>query len=132
MSKSKETLQHLTYGFVALFLISVVSFAHANEITPIENQKIEYLINAIATLDDAKFIRNDSAYDAKTAADHLRLKLKNAGSKVKTADDFIRYCASVSSMSGAPYQIRFVDGRTITSESFLQQKLVEFQKQKGF
>jgi hypothetical protein len=29
-------------------------------------------------------------------------------------------------MSGTPYQIRFLDGRVVTSEAFLHQRLAEF------
>ena len=56
------------------------------------------------------------------------MKLRKAGSRVKTAEDFIRYCGSQSSVSGQPYQIRYADGRTVTSESFLRAKLAELEK----
>jgi hypothetical protein len=95
-----------------------------------EAQKIEHLIRAVEKLGNAKFVRNGSAYDAKAAADHLRLKLRNAGQRVKTAEDFIRLCASKSSVSGKPYQIRFADGRMQTSEAFLRAKLEEMDKLK--
>ena len=66
----------------------------------IEEHKIQYLISAVADLKDARFLRNGSEYDAQRAADHLRLKLRYAGDRVKTAEDFIVYCATASSMSG--------------------------------
>ncbi len=110
----------------ALLLVGVLTLGYAGDLAPQENRKIEFLIASIETLRDAKFVRNGTEYDAKTAAHHLRLKLKNAGSRVKSADDFIRYCASVSSVSGVPYQIRYADGRVITSEAFLRQKLSEY------
>jgi Family of unknown function (DUF5329) len=109
-----------------LFVLSMSAFTHAADSTSLEGQKITYLIASIETLQGAKFIRNGTAYDAKAAADHLRLKLRNAGSRVVTADDFIRLCASASSVSGIPYQIRFADGRVVSSEAFLRQKLGEF------
>ncbi len=114
--------------FAALVLISVVACAHAGDLAPIESQKIDYLIASVEALNDAQFVRNGTAYDAKAAADHLRLKLRNAGSRVSTAEDFIRYCASVSSISNKPYQIRFSDGRVVTSEAYLRQKLSEFRE----
>lgn len=88
-----------------------------------EPEKIQYLIGSVEKLAGAQFIRNGSAYDARAAADHLRLKLREAGSRVKTAEDFIRYCGSKSSMSGEPYRIRFADGTTVTSEEFLRGRL---------
>jgi hypothetical protein len=102
------------------------AMAHAGELAPLEAAKIQYLITAIATLDHAVFIRNGTGYDARTAADHLRLKLRNAGSRVRSAEDFIKYCASVSSISGEPYRIRFADGYTVTSEAFLRGKLAAY------
>jgi DNA polymerase III epsilon subunit-like protein len=110
----------------ALMLTVICIVARAGDLAPTESQKIDYLIDAIATLENAQFVRNGTAYDAKAAADHLRLKLKKAGSRVKSAEDFIRLCASASSMSGIPYRIRFSDGRVVTSEAFLRQKLAEF------
>lgn len=110
----------------ALLFLAAFTLGHANDRAPLESRKIDYLIAAIETLGDAKFVRNGTAYDAKTAADHLRRKLKYAGSRVKSADDFISYCATKSSMSGKPYEIRFGDGRVETSEAFLRQKLSEF------
>jgi hypothetical protein len=90
-----------------------------------EDEKIDYLIATVEKLSGAKFIRNGSAYDAAAAADHLRLKRRNAGSRCKTAEDFIRWCASGSSMSGKPYRIRFADGTEVTSEAFLRARLKE-------
>jgi len=46
------------------------------------------------------------------------MKWKYAGKRVKTAEDFIRCCASVSSISGSKYRIRFADGRTVDSEVY--------------
>lgn len=93
----------------------------------VEQQKIVYLIASIADLQDASFIRNGKEYDAGHAAEHLRLKLRRAGERVRTAEDFIVYCGTGSSMSGTQYQIRFRDGRTIESAAFLRRKLAEYE-----
>ena len=111
---------------IAAMIFGLAAAARAGDLAPVESQRIDYLISAIETLEGAQFIRNGIAYDAKSAADHLRLKWKNAGSRVRTAEDFIRYCGSVSSVSGTPYQIRFSDGHVVSSEAFLRQKLAEF------
>ncbi len=91
-----------------------------------EANKIQYLISSIETLNGAEFIRNGKVYDAKRAADHLRFKLKKAGDRVKTAEDFIRLCASKSSLSGEPYLIRFSDGVTVEAEVFFRNRLKAF------
>lgn len=91
-----------------------------------EQQKIDYLIASVAALKDATFIRNGTSYDAEQAASHMRLKLRMAGGRVKTAEDFIVYCATGSSMSGIRYTIRFSDGRTVDAATFLRDRLVAY------
>jgi hypothetical protein len=112
---------------LSIFSLVLFSWAAAAAPSPVEARKIEHLIAAVEQLGDAKFIRNGTAYDAKKAADHLRLKLREAGERVATAEDFIRLCGSRSSVSGKPYEIAFDDGKRITSEAFLRAKLKELQ-----
>jgi hypothetical protein len=88
-----------------------------------ETQKIEALIQAVADLQGAVFLRNGSEHTPKQAADHLRLKWKNAGGRVKTAPDFIRYCASGSTLSGKPYEIRLKDGQTVLARDWFWTEL---------
>ena len=60
---------------------------------------------------------------AEEVAAHLRLKWRNAGKRVKTAPEFIQYCATGSSMSGRPYEIRLKDGRTVLARDWLWTEL---------
>jgi len=113
-------MKSIPLWFLALISLAVGT-AYAQD--PAEAAKIHQLIAAVETLEGAQFIRNERAYDAKAAADHLRLKLKTAGSRVKTADDFIRLCGSRSSLSGEKYRIRFADGTTVDSEVFFRNRL---------
>jgi hypothetical protein len=94
--------------------------------TNAEQQKIDYLIHSIETLQDATFIRNGIEYDARTAANHLRLKLRFAGNRVQTAEDFIVNCATASSMSAQKYQIKFQDGRVVEAANYLRNKLNDY------
>jgi hypothetical protein len=108
-------------AFVILALFSGTVSAQNN----IEKKKIEFLISSVENLKGAKFIRNGSEYDGKKAAEHLRMKLQNT-LVVQTADDFIRLCASKSSITGKPYMIRLSDGRTIKSEEYFREKLKKY------
>ncbi|MCX5846180.1 MAG: DUF5329 family protein [Deltaproteobacteria bacterium] len=111
----------LVTAFVILALFSGAVSAQDN----IEKKKIEFLISSVENLKGAKFIRNGSEHDGKEAAEHLRMKLQNVV-VVQTADDFIRLCASKSSITGKPYMIRSSDGKTITSEEYFRKKLKEY------
>jgi hypothetical protein len=113
----------LVAAFVILALFSGTLSAQDN----IEKKKIEFLISSVENLKGGKFIRNGSEYDdGKAAAAHLRMKLRRAGDHVKTADDFIKLCASKSYISGKPYMIRLPDGTTIKSEKYFREKLKEY------
>lgn len=118
-------------AFMTSLLPTILALTLAAAVSPASDKseaaKIESLIQSVAQLQGAKFVRNGSEYDAKAAADHLRLKLEKAGSRVKTADDFIRLCASQSSMTGQPYEIHWDDGRVMTSEAFLRARLAELE-----
>jgi len=95
----------------------------------LEQRKIEYLINSIANLHDARFIRNGSEYDSARAADHLRVKLSYASGRISTAADFIVYCATGSSMTGGAYQIKFANGRIVATAAFLRERLAKYPAQ---
>lgn len=94
----------------------------------IEKKKIEFLISAVENLKGAKFIRNGTEHNGKEAAVHLRMKVQKAGDRVRTADDFIRVCATKSLLSGKPYMIRSSEGKTIKSEEFFREKLKQYKK----
>ena len=94
-----------------------------------ENQKIDKLIEYTRNLKDATFIRNGSEYTAVQAADHLQLKRKNAGSDIKTARQFIKDLASVSSMTGNAYMIKFKGGKTYKFGEFLSRYLDSLEKE---
>jgi hypothetical protein len=88
-----------------------------------EAAKIDHLIDYIGKLAGATFVRNGKDYGPTEAARHLQYKREKAGDRVRTADDFIRLCASQSSLSGEAYLIRFADGRTRTAEDVLREEL---------
>lgn len=112
----------LSFLLLSFFLCATI----ANARDAREQARIDYLIDSLRSLKGAVFIRNGNEYDAKTACDHLRGKLKYAGERVKTAEQFIDYCASASSMSHKPYFIQFHDGTTQETRFYFQAKLREF------
>lgn len=112
------------------FVIMLVFPFQALAETITEAQKIEVLIKKIENLGEAVFIRNGNEHTPKDAADHMRLKLGNAGSRIKTAEDFIKYCGTGSSMTGEAYKIRFKDGSERLSSDVLNGFLKEMQPKK--
>ena len=113
--------------FLALWMLALCFAlpAHARESN--EQQKIDYLINSVSTMQGAVFIRNGTQYDGKKAAEHLRKKLDYAGEKIKTANEFIDQCATASWLSKRRYSIRFSDGHTRDSAAYFHSKLKEYE-----
>lgn len=91
----------------------------------VADREIDALIASVGALKGATFIRNGDAHSAADAASHLQLKRRNAGKRIKTAEDFITYCATGSSLSGKPYQIRLANGTTVASADFFKARLRE-------
>ena len=124
----RQSLSRLRTGLCILFLVGFLASPAIGQ-QDLEQRKIEYLINSIADLHDARFIRNGSEYDSKRAADHLRMKLQYARGRVNTAEDFITYCATGSSVTGGAYQIQFADGRIVATAAFLRERLAAYPAQ---
>ena len=116
-------------GFAMLILAAAMAPSMPARADSRSGEEIQFLISSVQSLKDAKFVRNGASYDPGSAADHLRLKLKNAGSRVNTAEDFIRLCATKSSASGQAYEIRFADGSVIATDKFLLERLAQYRKE---
>jgi hypothetical protein len=115
-------------ALVLFLLVMAVLPVHAQKKASSAKEKIEALIKHVEGLKDAKFVRNDTEYDARTAAKFLRGKWRASEAEIKTAQDFIDKAASVSSTSGKPYLIRFKDGKEIKSGDYLRAELKKLDK----
>ena len=119
-------------SIVPMMVLASQLSAPAKDTSPAltERVKIERLIETVAKMDGATFIRNGSEHSVKEAADHLRRKWQAAGSKISTAEQFIEHLASKSSLSGKPYQIRMPDKSLLDAGPLLRDKLKEIESGK--
>lgn len=108
-------------------LTSMISFHSAEAQQLSEQEKIEYLISHVENLTDAAFVRNGTIHTPERAAGHMRTKLRRARRHISTAEDFIRICASQSSITGRKYLITFTDGRSVESGTYLKKILEELE-----
>ena len=106
--------------FLILFLLCGVARA---ETSPVDEQKkIDCLLTEIQQ-SNAHFERNGQTYTAVEAHDHMRDKWNYVGGKIKTAEQFIDYIGTKSSLSGRFYYVLTPDGRKIPSREWLTEKL---------
>lgn len=110
----------LLVAFVAL----LAPLAQAREIH--EQARIDFLLHAIETAKGVTFIRNGSEHDGAAAAKHLQQKLSYGGERVKTAEDFIKYCATESSFTHRKYQVRTGNGVTTDAAAYFTALLRDF------
>ncbi|MDR3424100.1 MAG: DUF5329 family protein [Alphaproteobacteria bacterium] len=89
-----------------------------------EHYKIVYLLNVIGT-SDLVFIRNGVEYTGEEAKAHLQEKLDFVGDHIRTAEDFINYIASESSVTGVSYYVRLADGKQMEAGIWLRGELAK-------
>lgn len=97
----------------------------ANEQRALERATIAALLEDLAA-SKAVFIRNGTEYSGADAADHLRRKLRAAGEKVRTAEEFIELLATRSSASGEAYRVRD-GGEEFASADWFRKRLAALQ-----
>ena len=89
-------------------------------------REIDHLLNFVAT-SSCTFVRNGTEYPPDKARDHLASKYQFAGGKITTAEEFIKYLATESSMSGELYHVKC--GKTdALSGVWLTDELTRFRK----
>ena len=64
---------------------------------PSPKDEIDHLLNFVAA-SSCTFIRNGTEYPSDKARDHLASKYQVAGNRITTAEEFIKYLATESSM----------------------------------
>lgn len=90
--------------------------------------EIDHLMQAIET-SGCTFERNGYSHDGQEASAHIRKKYAYVKRKVTSTEDFIRYAATQSSVSGRPYQVT-CDGIEMPTAEWLVQELARFRGEK--
>ena len=97
-----------------IFLCSVfVSFSVSANQT-----EIDHLLSFVK-LTECQYERNGTKYNGEKAVKHIRKKYNYYSDDIKTAEDFIRYSATKSSMSGKAYKIHCEGKYAVTSQQWL-------------
>lgn len=112
--KIKDGLLGALMGFMIVFPL----YAAAME------EEIEHLLNFVEK-SGCSFERNGTAYNSREARAHIQRKYDYIKGRVKSTEDFIRYAASESSMSGRKCHA-ICDGETITSWEWLSNELKRY------
>ena len=111
-------------GVVALLGFAV---ALADSPAPAEPEaSIEYMLARVAS-SDVVFLRNGKAHTPAEAVDHMRLKYEYYEDRIRTPEDFIRWAATKSVLSGRAYKIRDESGE-VPASKWMHRLLAEYRE----
>ncbi len=108
----------------ALILLVILVVSQRAESEEGLGQEINHLLLYIEN-SGCTFIRNGKAYDAAEARAHIQKKYDYFKGRIKTTENFVKYSATKSSMSGKPYKVR-CNGREIFCADWLTVELEKF------
>ena len=101
----------------------------ATVLTPLGSQadtelEIKHLFEYIQN-SNCIFVRNGKEYNPSEALAHIQKKYEYAKRRITSAEDFIKYTVTKSSLSGQPYKV-VCDGRKILSAEWFMAELKRF------
>jgi hypothetical protein len=114
--------------FNKILLISLFIFSlniHAST-----QSEIIYLLNFVVST-DCQYERNGNFYNGKEAFEHINKKYKYYSDDIQSTEDFIKYAASKSKMSGKYYKIHCHNKSSIKSQDWLLTELMVYRKSKN-
>ena len=102
-----------------LFLLMVLSY-HISCLAE-TTKEIAALLNFVERT-ECTFIRNGKEYDSLEARQHIEKKYNYYKERITTAEDFIKYSAAKSSITGKPYKV-LCNGVRMNSAEWLNAEL---------
>jgi len=89
--------------------------------------EINHLLNFVAAT-DCKYERNGTMHTGKEAVEHINKKYAYYADDIESTEDFIKYSATKSKMSGKYYQIHCLNKSSINSRDWLLAELMAYRK----
>ena len=88
-------------------------------------QEINHLLEFVANT-SCQYERNGSVYDGVRAEKHIKKKYEYFRDRINSAEDFIEYSATKSTMSGKQYKIHCDNMATQNSSDWLLNELKKY------
>ncbi len=111
----------MKHRFIPVLLVAGISLLPANGAGSDWHKEVAHLLDYIAQ-SNCSFIRNDKVYDADQARDHINKKYEYVKNRISSAEQFIAYAATKSSMTGKKYQVT-CGVTTMLSNEWLEEEL---------
>ena len=114
MMHKKKFLIILRQAVAGIFCLLMLLFSHISSAAGTTEEIASLLI--FIEQSECIFIRNGKHYDALKAREHIEKKYAYYKERMTTAEDFILYSATKSSITGEPYMVICNDVNMFTSE----------------
>ena len=121
-------------ALLILWSFAALSFpfpARSADVSPVAEPEIQHLLSYIEGC-GCQFCRNGSWYqDTKVVRKHVELKYGYFMKKgqINSTEDFIKWSASKSEMSGKPYLVKCGDGSPLLLAQWLSDELERYRRQ---
>lgn len=110
-------------------VVSLCSLLFAPVAIAATADEIQHLLEFVENSGCA-FIRNGESHDAREARSHIEHKYNYVKSRVSSAEDFIKYAATKSSLSGERYMVE-CGGVKESSRDWLSRELAAYRKSRN-
>ncbi|WP_446010773.1 DUF5329 family protein [Candidatus Electrothrix sp.] len=111
---------------MALMLTGTV---HA-DVPPEQQAEVAHLLQFVKS-STCRINRNGSFHQGEEAAEHIQKKYDYFQDKIRTTEDFIKYSASKSTMSGKYYTVHCDGQKPIRTRDWLLRELEAYREQQG-
>lgn len=112
--------------FTCVLLLWAPSVLSANDQAARTDQEVQYLLEFIEE-SGCTFIRNGVSHDSSTARKHINKKYQHIRKRMGSAEDFVTYAASKSSITGTRYKVK-CGSRTMPSDDWLNKELRHYRE----
>lgn len=115
--------RQLNLNNIFVILLSIFSL----NVFAATQDEINHLLSFVAST-DCKYERNGTMHNGKEAAEHINKKYAYYVDDIASTEDFIKYSATKSKMSGKYYKIHCTNKSSIKSQDWLLAELKDYRK----
>ena len=108
-----------------VFIMMLIAFSL--NVLASSQDEINHLLNFVAST-DCKYERNGTMHNGKEAVVHINKKYAYYADDIESTEDFIKYSATKSKMSGKYYKIHCSNMTPIKSQDWLLNELTAFRQ----
>lgn len=106
---------------IAKYFVTILLLATATAVLADMQSEIQHLLQYVEN-SGCEFERNGTVYNSKEARSHIERKYGYVKSRVDETEDFIKYAATESSISGRNYHVTCNSNKQLSAE-WLQHEL---------